>query len=274
MISRLRVIFILNLIAFFSALAVLHTRFVPSGVAVASTSSIELINSLGGSITSVAVSGTVAYVGQGGTFATLDISNPISISLLAYLPLPDFAKRIQIVGSLAYVADGAGGLQIIDISDALNPQLRGSYSIAGTTNAVSVVGDLAYIVSTTSFTSSLQIVDVTNPDIPIYQGGYSSASYAGYTGIDIQSGLAYVAEGSGLTILDVIDPTNPVLKGNYFAQGNYFGPGGFTDVKVTGNLAIAVGNDLEVIDISLPMTPTLLGLYNSGWWGRWSPWAL
>ncbi|MFM6513497.1 MAG: Calx-beta domain-containing protein [Microcystis panniformis] len=68
---------------------------------------------------------------------------------------------------------------------------------------------------------------------------------------------AYLADWtSGLQIIDISNPTNPILKGNYDTDAAY-------GVEVVGNYAyVADGSSgLQIIDISNPSNPTFLGNY-------------
>jgi len=246
----------------FLVAAVLYAGSMLLSAASAPTAYLELINSLGGSVTSVAVSGTIAYIGQGGTLTSLDISDPGNIIRLDFVQLPDFAKRVQVVGSLAYVADGSGGLQIIDIDDPQNLWIRGSYIITAVVNDVDVVGNLAYLAENTSLT----IIDVSDPAIPHYLGSYIPASEYGYTGVDVVDGYAYLVRYCEFTIVDISNPANPVLVVNSPSTD-----GCPQDLQVIGDLAVTVGSSggvssisvMQIIDVSTPTTPTLLGHYHS-----------
>ena len=65
--------------------------------------------------------------------------------------------------------------------------------------------------------------------------------------------------GSGLEVIDISDPTNPTLLGNYNTPGYVYA------VTVSGDYAFLVDydNGLYVIDISDPTTPTFLGNYDT-----------
>ncbi|WP_013334553.1 DUF4347 domain-containing protein [Gloeothece verrucosa] len=56
---------------------------------------------------------------------------------------PGYARNVQVVNNLAYVADYRSGLQIIDITNPASPVLKGTYS--GNAWNVQVVGNLAYV---------------------------------------------------------------------------------------------------------------------------------
>lgn len=74
--------------------------------------------------------------------------------------------------------------------------------------------------------------------------------------VDVNNGFAYVAAGAtGLQIVDVSNPSQPVIVGSQDTPGNA------NDVRVVGALAyVADGSaGLQVIDISDPVHPTIVG---------------
>ncbi|WP_287738211.1 Calx-beta domain-containing protein, partial [Microcystis sp. M048S1] len=64
---------------------------------------------------------------------------------------------------------------------------------------------------------------------------------------------------SGLQIIDISNPTNPTLKGNYDTSGYA------RDVQIVGNYAYVADDysGLQIIDISNPTNPTLKGNYDT-----------
>ena len=56
---------------------------------------------------------------------------------------PGHAWDLVLVGNLAYLADGSGGLQIIDVSNAAAPTIIGSVDTPRSSEDVTVVGDFA-----------------------------------------------------------------------------------------------------------------------------------
>ncbi|GBL11704.1 hypothetical protein MSj_03212 [Microcystis aeruginosa Sj] len=94
-------------------------------------------------------------------------------------------------------------------------------------------------------------------------GNYDTSGYA--YGVQVVGNYAYVADGdSGLQIIDISNPTNPTLKGNYDTTSSFHWA---YDVQVVGNYAYVADGDsgLQIIDISNPTTPTLKGNYDTGW---------
>ena len=78
--------------------------------------------------------------------------------------------------------------------------------------------------------------------------------------VEVVGNYAYLADGdSGLQIIDISNPTNPTLKGNYDTPDYAYG------VQVVGNYAYVADGDsgLQIIDISNPTNPTLKGNYDT-----------
>lgn len=203
---------------------------------------------------------------------------------------PGIAKRVQVIGNIAYVAIG-DQLQIVDITDSSNPVIKGTY--IGTVNYVTVVGTFAYVcgdasglkildisnpaqpVQTGSFITGavesivvvgnyayipdpingLQIIDITNPAQPTLKGTYKPTEEI--SNLTVVGNYAYLANGeSGLTILDITDPATPTLKGSFDT------PGVATNVTVVGNYAyVSDTTSLQVIDITNPAAPTFTSSY-------------
>ena len=53
------------------------------------------------------------------------------------------AWDVKVVGNLAYLALGSGGLMILDVSNPTSPVCLGSYDTSGTAYGVAVVGTVA-----------------------------------------------------------------------------------------------------------------------------------
>ncbi|MCY2994716.1 MAG: cohesin domain-containing protein [Planctomycetota bacterium] len=101
-----------------------------------------------------------------------------------------YAYGVQVVGTLAYVADYDSGLQVIDVSNPATPVLRGTYNTTGYAYGVQVVGTLAYVAD---YDSGLQVIDVSNPAAIISRGFFDTAGSA--QGVAIARGCAFIADG-------------------------------------------------------------------------------
>jgi hypothetical protein len=77
--------------------------------------------------------------------------------------------------------------------------------------------------------------------------------------VAVQGDLAYVANHSDLTVLDVSDPLNPQRIAFYLPEPNWRDDRSVFDVVVDGHYAYLAANGLVVVDISDPHNPK--GLY-------------
>ena len=158
---------------------------------------VEFVSQIGGYVTAADGHGNYAYVGVGLRLVILNISDPAHpVQVGQSVVLTGVVKDVSVVDSLAYLANGETGLQIIDVSNPANPTVRGAYDTPGNAYSVSVVGSLAYVADG----SSLQIIDVSNPTNPTWRGAYDTPGFA--FGVSVLGRLIYVADGEdGLLIL-------------------------------------------------------------------------
>ena len=90
--------------------------------------------------------GNIAYVADRyDGLQIIDVSNPVSPTLIGSVDTPGDAREVTVIGNIAYVADWGGGLQIIDVSNSASPTLIGSVDTPGQACAVTVIGDTAYV---------------------------------------------------------------------------------------------------------------------------------
>ncbi|MHB1034819.1 MAG: Ig-like domain-containing protein [Pirellulales bacterium] len=158
-------------------------------------------------------------------------------------------------GTLAYLAAGDSGLQILDVTDPVAPVWLGGYDTSGQAYDVAVSGTAAYVADGTS---GLVILDVTNPAAPVRLGGYKTPGWS--HAVAVSGARAYVADGkAGLVIIDVTNPAAPVPLGRYDTSGGAY------DVELAGTLAYVADYSagLVIIDVSDPAAPLRLGGYDT-----------
>lgn len=215
---------------------------------------VELVGHIGGATSALFVQGDYAYIGVGPRLTILDISNPISPTMIGETSLfPDVVQGICISGDYAYVANGdEGGLRVVDVSTPSNPSEVGSCDTPGEALSVHISGTVALVADGGS---GLQVIDVSTPDNPAGIGSYDTST--GYARDVYFSGdNAYVADsGNGLVIVDVSDPTNPAEIGSYDTPGYAQG------VHVSGNNAYVAdgGTGLQIVDVRDPENPAGAG---------------
>ena len=169
------------------------------------------------------VNGSLAYVtdqdgvllwpdrGRRGRLQVIDVSNPASPVALSRYSTSGAVQGVQVVGSLAYVADGSAGLQIFDVSNPANAVRVGGCDTAGDANGIQVLDNLAYVADGSA---GLQVIDVSNPASPVWVGGFDTSGY-GY-GVQVVGSLAYVADGNwGLAIIETPFSSAVAATGQY-----------------------------------------------------------
>ncbi|TET35060.1 MAG: hypothetical protein E3J72_13175 [Planctomycetota bacterium] len=160
---------------------------------------------------------------------------------------PGTACGVFVVGNLAYVADGSAGFSIVDISDPTSPSEVRTIPMVIPALDICVAGNYAYIATG----ESIAIYDVSVPGntstTPVSNPAISGAPVA----VQVVNNNAFVAaESAGMVILDISDPSSPVLMGAYNPTTAIEG------VFVEGTTAYLAGNGkfyiVDVTDVTLP----------------------
>jgi hypothetical protein len=218
---------------------------------------------LGGQIGDLAVSGDLAYVANyGGTnpgkLQIVDLSNPFAPRLRGSLELPGNPSGVDLAGSLAAVATFNGGLQLVDVDNPDVPAILGTVGPDVLRNSVldvRLAAGRAYVANL----GGLYIVDIANPASAALLDAFNSvtggAIIGNGQGVDVAGDRAYLAAGGGgLLVLDVSDPTFPILVGTFdtpvYAQ----------KVEVRGDRAYVADREggLQLVDVSNPTAPAAL----------------
>lgn len=203
----------------------------------------------------VAVSGSIAYVGSGTALLVVDVSTPGSPQLLGDVILPDLVYGIAAVGSHAYVADGESGLRVIDVSVPSAPLEVGFLDTPGAAYGVAVAGSYAYVADGSS---GLRVISIANPSSPTEVGFVDTLGTANR--VAVVGGHAYVADGDeGLRVISLASPSAPVEVGFIDTPGSAYG------VAVSGSLAfVADGSSgLRIVSVADPSLPTEVGFFDT-----------
>jgi hypothetical protein len=234
---------------------------------------LQYVGGLGGQIAGVAVSGTVAYIGEGSSLTVLDISDASHLTRVARLPLADLVSDLVVVNGRLYIAANSSGLLIYDIRDPLQPLLVGAFSTPAAATRVKVQGNSAYVVA-----GNLLIVDIYDPAHPDLRGSYQAPNPP-INDVALAGNRAYVAYGyewssyGGVSILDVGDTAVPSQLGAFLLTD-----GAPIGVQVAGDLAYIItkgdqlypgqGSKLRIVDVYDPVNPTARGLLQISESGR------
>lgn len=250
----------------------------PAGLQVVDVStprSPRLVGSLAvaGSSMDVTVDGSLAFVvqhlsevqGLSGSrsmwsLVVVDVTAPASPQVIGSFPLAAGAKKLVASGGMVYVADNFwfgqreafNGLTVVDVSDPSAPRLAGSVKMDESSD-LEVIEHVAYSVGSLKMT----IVDLSSPASPRVLSSLTLPGLA--NGIDLQGGLAYIADGStGLLVIDISAPKAPHVVGRAKVDG------AASDVVVAGTLAFVFDDvrGLSVFDVATLSAPNLLSAVN------------
>lgn len=237
---------------------------------------------------SITISGDYAYLCAmtQGLFI-LNIADPGNIVFESnYVPDPNFpvpnpsaihfpnARGVAVRNEIAYLCYDAGGLRIIDVSDKENPVETGHYAnpVMGDKpqafNNIVLNGDFAYVavdycgmeVLNISDASDISQVSWWNP----WQCQSPSNIWVGSPGhtnqiaFDTASQLVFMSSAqSELSIVDVSNPSQPLLAGSYGTVDNQLGTWGVT---LDGNRVF-----LTYITAVIPFVSTWAGIKILEW---------
>jgi len=177
------------------------------------------VNSWGSAIDAVATRGSLACVTQFNPnqpgelkINTLDVSDPLNVRQLGYL---DGAGGLDVhfQDSLVFCSGDADdhSLKIVSIADSTRPRLFGAIASLGWGMAVWASAATRAAFYASNF-QGMEVYDVSNPASLTRDTMVCAAGPA--EDVDVENNKAYVAQNeTGLAILDVSDPSTPVLLG-------------------------------------------------------------
>ena len=227
----------------------------------------KVIGGLSGVMGAAAMAGQYAYVDNmipgnpaHDDLIVIDLSVPSTPSIVGRVTLPAAAGGIKVVGSYAYLATGASGLQVVDISAPASPRIVGSADTPGSALRLGVANGYAYVADSTAVVS----IDVHTPTSPVIVGSLATSA----SNVAVAGNHLYVIGGQQFVILDVTNPASP----SQLSASNYLGA---QAIDATTSLAFLGApydssqnkGGLYVENVSSPTAPTLLsnlcGIYNS-----------
>ena len=237
-----------------------------------SSGSPMLINAfgLGTDTGGVFVSGGVAYLADGAGFQIIDVRVPTNLVLLGSHATPGTAHDIWVDGNVgdgffAYVADGAGGMQIVDVANSGSPVSVGTYSGTNVKRieiADTSFGKVAYIIDGNDFV----IVSVADETQPLPFGSYSTGRITQEVLIDDDT--AYVVSSTGfdrgrLDIVDISLPLNPALISSINTTGLPLGGAAIYELNLVGSTLFISEpvTGITMYDVTDPALPVFTGVY-------------
>ena len=224
----------------------------------------------------LALSGNTLFVpGRYAGLSAVDVSNPLAPRMIvSYTKIASEIGNKQVaavVGDRLYVNTQPDlrtqHIEVVDVTDPANPKTLALFDAGGTVFDMEATHGYLYVLAdryfqTNEYVQSLMVLDVRQPT-PV---AITELQLHGLGKLDIEGQRAYVSSfsgnaadpGSGLAVIDLSDPTQPVLSGTLEI------PPGIGDVAVHGDYAVMVhlSGTVLVADISNPQAPALVGRLN------------
>jgi len=168
-----------------------------------------------GPVSSIEVEDDLGLVATGAVLQVIDVTQPISLSVIGELQLPAVIEDLAHAGNgWAAVALGRRGLWLVDLLDPAAPLGRGVplAGFEGSMTVVSAAGDRVYAVDQVNDGIidgfRLTIHDISTPSSPVVLGSFSADGVVE----DIAAGedAVYLAlTGARLLEIDATDPLQP-----------------------------------------------------------------
>ena len=218
----------------------------------------------------VTIAGNYAYVTTWDTLRIISISNLSSPKEIGIADIPEYSlvtsgEEVVIKSHYAYVAVSDDGWVIYDVSDPYNPTFLSRYS--GITYNITIHNNYLYTAGLSyQYLGCFNVYDISDPANPNHVGYYETDGIDGFNEIAVSnSGYALVTSEewvngelgySGLTIVDVSNPANPVKVGSYTETGQLF-----SGVVTSGNYAYLFGSgELIILDFLSFSSPVKVGV--------------
>ncbi len=199
-----------------------------------------------------AVTSPESTFGIGDTFMSCSSTPDEQKTLYVYPDPITWTNGIEVKGNYAYVGQEAN-FQVVNVSDPYSPFLETTLKLNGDISEIIISENYAYVLD---WRKGFFILDISNPTLPIVVGHNDSLDNPWHCAIS--NDLAYIADGSRLTIMNITDPSSPSIKGSFKTPGPAIG------VDVYGNHAYVTDLDtgLIIINVTNPSEPSPISIYD------------
>lgn len=221
----------------------------------------------------VLVDGNKVYTIEGTKFNVIDVSNPLSPSLLGTVDHGFTDARVEaqaiynnIVWCVRSSTGGSGSATYVfgvDVSNPTNPVVRGSLTLQTNSSLLANVSLIyaGYWLVQDYSRNLIYVIDISNPDAPAKYSQWSVPSMVngGPGPMMIEGTLLYLpcGEAKVFNIYDLADLTNVTLLGSVPTTGECHG----TAVKIGSYVYLTTDyneSNMKVIDVSNPANPTIV----------------
>ena len=220
---------------------------------------IESVTSIPIQAEQIAASDSFAYVAAGTKLTVFDIANPTTPIQLGTVDVPDRIYGMSVKTNRAYLATGLEGLHVVEVTrnESSSVTIVGLYPTPGQAVDVALIGTYAAV---SNLMTGLEIVNLEVPQNPVYVATVETPGYQ--RAVRSTGNLAYVIDQpSGIHSFDLSDPTAPVSVGLHPA--GRVPPRNVTIQNTRAYVIYQQTGLIEIIDITSPTTPKLLGHYET-----------
>jgi len=182
-----------------------------------------------------------------------DITMPARLSRTPTDALP--RGGIYAYNDHLYIITVSGGMLVYDITDPVNPNYITTTSIAGNAWNFFAKGHFIYVQTN----SAIRLYDISSPSSPVLRDSYGGSP----RGIYVKDDYGYIADQSGLVVIDVSNPDDLIHVGDLSL------PGAPYEVVVLDGFAYVANNwyggsegGVYAIDVSDPYNPVQSDFYN------------
>jgi len=198
-----------------------------------------------GAVTDIELNGHLAYYtsfdsSSGYSLRVLYAENPdVPVNITASWMDSSKAMGLAVESNLAYVAAEEDGFYVVNVSNINNFFTEGFVDTPGNAADVVVDGRYGYLAAGDAGIFSIDLIDKTNPQII---GHIDTPGHAHK--LVLQGNTLFVADGSGVVVLDVADPHNPT-----YVTRNFIAPYVYDVDLFGGTLVVGSADGLHTYTI-------------------------
>ena len=207
-----------------------------------------------------AVAGDVALVPR-FALEVFDVSGDEPVLMSTYDP-GHYVQAVDVDGDLACAVYGQT-LELLDVSDPSAMVTLGTLTMNGPSDVrIHEFGGTLFAVVADS-SAGMKLIDISDPSLPVLVGTYNSGMVVervAHVGTSLFGNTAYVIEDNQLTLVSLATLSTPAAISSYSNGGR-----GLRGLVVDGSMAYLTSASeldqglLEMIDLSQPLLPTLVG---------------
>lgn len=222
-----------------------------------------------GNPSSVFVDDTLAFISECQPTYIYSVADPANPVFLSQYPIEWHQTKANVArDTFLYVTGSTSSLEIASIADPVNPYRLGQADSGYVRLGKDIIldGNLAYTLSSilNPRASYLRLVDVSNPSDPYLVGELQLSDetmpYLAYGHLHKRGDFIYIGGGRrGLVVVDIRDPANMEIVGEYQYLSELTQVEPFTDVASKRNYLFATSEfSIQVFDILDPTAPRLV----------------